>query len=222
MVAFILPTHANVKAVSSVSDTKHWLSTCLDSITLSSPLRKPFDQDFSVGCWKKVGKMMCEVMPTISEGDSTSSQRGSQNGSDGESNFEQLMVNMLDERDKLLESLRETRDALVQSQAKLQEALHERDALQRQISSSLPQVKRCTWEGVGLWLRNVVTQQSQHHRISSPPPGELSLDEPDHFFWIDLQNRKVRNCWSAPWDLQNCSWRSSFHQFELKFWQNLR
>ncbi|XP_060766142.1 liprin-alpha-4 [Neoarius graeffei] len=83
--------------------------------------------------------MMCEVMPTISEGDSTSSQRGSQNGSDGESNFEQLMVNMLDERDKLLESLRETRDALVQSQAKLQEALHERDALQRQISSSLPQ-----------------------------------------------------------------------------------
>ncbi|XP_058230055.1 liprin-alpha-4 isoform X1 [Hemibagrus wyckioides] len=83
--------------------------------------------------------MMCEVMPTINEGDSTSSQRGSQNGSDGESNFEQLMVNMLDERDKLLESLRETRDALVQSQAKLQEALHERDALQRQISSALPQ-----------------------------------------------------------------------------------
>ncbi|XP_062842575.1 liprin-alpha-4 isoform X3 [Trichomycterus rosablanca] len=83
--------------------------------------------------------MMCEVMPTINEGDSSSSQRGSQNGSDGESNFEQLMVNMLDERDKLLESLRETRDALVQSQAKLQEALHERDALQRQISSSLPQ-----------------------------------------------------------------------------------
>ncbi|XP_046731215.1 liprin-alpha-4 isoform X1 [Silurus meridionalis] len=83
--------------------------------------------------------MMCEVMPTINEGDSTSSQRGSQNGSDGESNFEQLMVNMLDERDKLLESLRETRDALVQSQTKLQEALHERDALQRQISSALPQ-----------------------------------------------------------------------------------
>lgn len=93
--------------------------------------------------------MMCEVMPTINEGDSTSSQRGSQNGSDGESNFEQLMVNMLDERDKLLESLRETRDALVQSQAKLQEALHERDALQRQISSTLPQVRQCTCAGSG-------------------------------------------------------------------------
>ncbi|XP_037388438.1 liprin-alpha-4 isoform X4 [Pygocentrus nattereri] len=83
--------------------------------------------------------MMCEVMPTINEGDSVSSQRGSQNGSDPESNFEQLMVNMLDERDKLLESLRETQEALLQSQAKLQDALHERDALQRQINSALPQ-----------------------------------------------------------------------------------
>ncbi|KAL7843495.1 hypothetical protein AOLI_G00250070 [Acnodon oligacanthus] len=85
--------------------------------------------------------MMCEVMPTINEGDSVSSQRGSQNGSDPESNFEQLMVNMLDERDKLLESLRETQEALLQSQAKLQDALHERDALQRQINSALPQRK---------------------------------------------------------------------------------
>ncbi|XP_035376316.1 liprin-alpha-4 isoform X3 [Electrophorus electricus] len=83
--------------------------------------------------------MMCEVMPTINEGDSMSSQRGSQNGSDQESNFEQLMVNMLDERDKLLESLRETQEALIQSQTKLQDALHERDTLQRQISSALPQ-----------------------------------------------------------------------------------
>ncbi|KAL4622423.1 liprin-alpha-4 [Arapaima gigas] len=83
--------------------------------------------------------MMCEVMPTINEGDSMSSQRGSQNGSDPDSNFEQLMVNMLDERDKLLESLRETQETLVQSQAKLQDALHERDLLQRQINSALPQ-----------------------------------------------------------------------------------
>uniref|UniRef100_A0A8C9SRL2 PTPRF interacting protein alpha 4 n=1 Tax=Scleropages formosus TaxID=113540 RepID=A0A8C9SRL2_SCLFO len=83
--------------------------------------------------------MMCEVMPTINEGDSMGSQRGAQNGSDPDSNFEQLMVNMLDERDKLLESLRETQETLVQSQAKLQDALHERDLLQRQINSALPQ-----------------------------------------------------------------------------------
>uniref|UniRef100_A0A8C1PWB3 PTPRF interacting protein alpha 4 n=1 Tax=Cyprinus carpio TaxID=7962 RepID=A0A8C1PWB3_CYPCA len=82
---------------------------------------------------------MCEVMPTINEGDSVSSQRGSQNGTDAESNFEQLMVNMLDERDKLLESLRETQETLIQSQTKFQDVLHERDVLQRQLNSALPQ-----------------------------------------------------------------------------------
>ncbi|XP_042161073.1 liprin-alpha-4-like [Oncorhynchus tshawytscha] len=85
--------------------------------------------------------MMCEVMPTITEGDSGGPPRGggTQNGSDPEANFEQLMVNMLDERDKLLESLRETQETLIQSQSKLQGALHERDVLQRQINTALPQ-----------------------------------------------------------------------------------
>uniref|UniRef100_A0A8C6TF83 Uncharacterized protein n=1 Tax=Neogobius melanostomus TaxID=47308 RepID=A0A8C6TF83_9GOBI len=89
--------------------------------------------------------MMCEVMPTISEGDSGGpprSQAGVPNGSEQEANFEQLMVNMLDERDKLLESLRETQETLIQSQSKLQGALHERDVLQRQINAALPQVRR--------------------------------------------------------------------------------
>ncbi|XP_036007246.1 liprin-alpha-4 isoform X3 [Fundulus heteroclitus] len=86
--------------------------------------------------------MMCEVMPTISEGDTAGPPRGTgsvPNGSDQEANFEQLMVNMLDERDKLLESLRETQETLIQSQTKLQGALHERDMLQRQINAALPQ-----------------------------------------------------------------------------------
>uniref|UniRef100_A0A8D3DZQ1 PTPRF interacting protein alpha 4 n=1 Tax=Scophthalmus maximus TaxID=52904 RepID=A0A8D3DZQ1_SCOMX len=86
--------------------------------------------------------MMCEVMPTISEGDSAGPPRGTgsvPNGSDQEANFEQLMVNMLDERDKLLESLRETQETLIASQTKLQGALHERDVLQRQINAALPQ-----------------------------------------------------------------------------------
>lgn len=89
---------------------------------------------------------MCEVMPTISEGDSAGPPRGTggvPNGSDQEANFEQLMVNMLDERDKLLESLRETQETLIQSQTKLQGALHERDVLQRQINAALPQVRSC-------------------------------------------------------------------------------
>ncbi|KAM7422274.1 hypothetical protein PAMA_010376 [Pampus argenteus] len=86
--------------------------------------------------------MMCEVMPTINEGDAAGPPRGTgsvPNGSDQEANFEQLMVNMLDERDKLLESLRETQETLIHSQTKLQGALHERDVLQRQINAALPQ-----------------------------------------------------------------------------------
>ncbi|XP_072853198.2 liprin-alpha-4 isoform X12 [Pogona vitticeps] len=79
--------------------------------------------------------MMCEVMPTINESDPL----GSQPGSDSDANFEQLMVNMLDERDKLLETLRETRETLSVTQGRLQETLHERDQLQRQLNSALPQ-----------------------------------------------------------------------------------
>ncbi|KAF3859309.1 hypothetical protein F7725_021708 [Dissostichus mawsoni] len=57
-------------------------------------------------------KMMCEVMPTISE-DTALNQRGSQSSSsDPDSHFEQLMVNMLDERDRLLDTLRETQESL--------------------------------------------------------------------------------------------------------------
>ncbi|XP_072322850.1 liprin-alpha-1-like isoform X7 [Scyliorhinus torazame] len=81
--------------------------------------------------------MMCEVMPTISE--DTLSPRGSQYGAETEANFEQLMVNMLDERDKLLESLRESQDSLALCQAKMQEAFHDRDSLQRQLNTALPQ-----------------------------------------------------------------------------------
>lgn len=92
------------------------------------------------------------MMPTISEGDSAGPPRGAggvPNGSEQEANFEQLMVNMLDERDKLLESLRETQETLIQSQTKLQGALHERDVLQRQINAALPQVRSVRPRGVG-------------------------------------------------------------------------
>ncbi|XP_035208520.1 liprin-alpha-2-like isoform X2 [Stegodyphus dumicola] len=80
--------------------------------------------------------MMCDVMPTISE-DSVS-QRSGQFSSD-ESNFEQLMVNMLDERDKLMENLRETQEGMQEIQSKLAEVERERDSLQRQLQANLPQ-----------------------------------------------------------------------------------
>ncbi|EPY85839.1 liprin-alpha-4 [Camelus ferus] len=78
---------------------------------------------------------MCEVMPTINEGDPL----GPPHGTDTDANFEQLMVNMLDEREKLLESLRESQETLAATQSRLQDALHERDQLQRHLNSALPQ-----------------------------------------------------------------------------------
>ncbi|XP_030748927.1 liprin-alpha-1 isoform X6 [Sitophilus oryzae] len=80
--------------------------------------------------------MMCDVMPTISE--DSISQRSSQFSGE-EANFEQLMVSMLDERDKLMDSLRESQDRLGDTEMKLAEVEKERDSLQRQIAANLPQ-----------------------------------------------------------------------------------
>ncbi|XP_069162784.1 liprin-alpha-1 isoform X9 [Procambarus clarkii] len=80
--------------------------------------------------------MMCDVMPTIAE--DSISQRGSQFSGD-DANFEQLMVSMLDERDKLLDTIRETQERLSELETKYQELEKERDSLQRQLDANLPQ-----------------------------------------------------------------------------------
>ncbi|XP_016428341.1 liprin-alpha-2 isoform X1 [Sinocyclocheilus rhinocerous] len=49
------------------------------------------------------------------------------------------MVNMLDERDRLLDTLRETQESLALAQQHLQDVIYDRDSLQRQLSSALPQ-----------------------------------------------------------------------------------
>ncbi|XP_076627627.1 PTPRF interacting protein alpha isoform X10 [Colletes latitarsis] len=80
--------------------------------------------------------MMCDVMPTIAE--DSISQRSSQFSSE-EANFEQLMVSMLDERDKLVASLRESQERLQETEARLQEVEKERDSLNRQLNANIPQ-----------------------------------------------------------------------------------
>ena len=82
---------------------------------------------------------MCDVMPTISE-DGIAQRTGQLGAAVGdEANFEQLMVNMLDERDKLMESLREAQDELNEQKHKLTDVEKERDSLQRQLASHMPQ-----------------------------------------------------------------------------------
>lgn len=90
--------------------------------------------------------MMCDVMPTISE-DSISQRSGQFTGD--EANFEQLMVNMLDERDKLMETLRENQDQLSELRGKMNDVEKERDSLQRQLHANLPQVKRVMPVSIG-------------------------------------------------------------------------
>jgi predicted nucleic acid-binding Zn-ribbon protein len=79
--------------------------------------------------------MMCDVMPTISE--DSISQRSSQFGDDA--NFEQLMVSMLDERDKLVDSLKNEQEKTSELEVKVKELEKERDSLNRQLNQNLPQ-----------------------------------------------------------------------------------
>ncbi|NXR73684.1 LIPA1 protein, partial [Pycnonotus jocosus] len=97
--------------------------------------------------------MMCEVMPTISEAEIPAGGNGGHGSgsplqSDADSHFEQLMVSMLEERDRLLETLRETQETLALTQGKLHEVGHERDSLQRQLNTALPQGNLNSYDGL--------------------------------------------------------------------------
>ncbi len=89
-----------------------------------------------------------DVMPTISE-DSLSARSsallaaaGGMVGADGttDTNLEQLMVSMLDERDKLVDSLKHEQERTADLEMRVKELEKERDSLQRQLNQSLPQV----------------------------------------------------------------------------------
>eukprot|EP00063_Salmo_salar_P088807 XP_014063642.1 PREDICTED: liprin-alpha-4-like [Salmo salar] len=103
--------------------------------------------------------MMCEVMPTISE---DTAQRGSQSStSDPDSHFEQLMVNMLDERDRLLDTLRETQESLGLSQQHLEDVIYDRDSLQRQLSSALPQEFAALTKELNVCRENLLEKEEE-------------------------------------------------------------
>ncbi|CAF3329567.1 unnamed protein product [Rotaria socialis] len=89
--------------------------------------------------------MICDVMPPIPEDSSGSNSinhedMGSDNGEEAHTNIEQLMVSMLEERDKLQEKLHETEETLNSSQQKFIDIEKERDILLRQLSLNTPQV----------------------------------------------------------------------------------
>ncbi|VIO86518.1 Uncharacterized protein BM_BM4606 [Brugia malayi] len=84
------------------------------------------------------GTMMCDVMPTISE-DSDDAPQGSGtescdlSGVAGEQNrIEQLMVNMLDERDKLLEQLQDAQRRIEDLQQHVKDTERDKESLRRQ------------------------------------------------------------------------------------------
>ncbi|CAF4399512.1 unnamed protein product [Rotaria socialis] len=89
--------------------------------------------------------MICDVMPPIPEDSSGSNSinhedMGSDNGEEAHTNIEQLMVSMLEERDKLQEKLHETEETLNSSQQKFIDIEKERDILLRQLSLNTPQM----------------------------------------------------------------------------------
>ncbi|VBB27317.1 unnamed protein product [Acanthocheilonema viteae] len=84
------------------------------------------------------GTMMCDVMPTISEDgvdppQGSGAESGDLSGSTGDQNrIEQLMVNMLDERDKLLEQLQDAQRRIDDLQQHVKDTERDKESLRRQ------------------------------------------------------------------------------------------
>ncbi len=93
---------------------------------------------------------MCEVLPSIDETASPSP--------DGEnSKLEQLMISMLEERDRLMDKLRETQDSYNEAMKKLSQVEADNDVLMRQLQAVMPEVRALVIrgsEGAGFYFQN--------------------------------------------------------------------
>lgn len=84
---------------------------------------------------------MCDVLPTLVENIPGEEDSDVEAGGRGDvSGFEQLMMNMLEERDKLMENLREAQDNLAAASRKLKEAEAERNVLLSHLQKAMPEV----------------------------------------------------------------------------------
>ncbi|KAH8876149.1 Liprin-alpha-4 [Schistosoma japonicum] len=82
--------------------------------------------------------MICDVMPTINEDVGSQGDRDSLVSADG-TNVEDMLLSMLDERDRLMEGLRESQEQVNETRNRLNEVERERDKLHAQLSSKMPQ-----------------------------------------------------------------------------------
>ena len=83
---------------------------------------------------------MCEVLPTIDEMSPSP---------DGDSSkLEQLMISMLEERDKLMEKLRESQETYNEATRRLNEVQADNSVLLRQLQALMPEVRGCECEEV--------------------------------------------------------------------------
>ncbi|KHJ95869.1 hypothetical protein OESDEN_04184, partial [Oesophagostomum dentatum] len=76
------------------------------------------------------GAMMCDVMPTISEDGVDNVTTNDDHSHDA--NIEQLMVNMLEDRDKLQEQLEQYKRQVEESNQRVRDLEKEKESLRRQ------------------------------------------------------------------------------------------
>nr|CDS15415.1 liprin alpha 2 [Echinococcus granulosus] len=82
---------------------------------------------------------MCDIMPTIAEdGNSSQGDHDSQVGAEGNT-VEDMLLSILDERDRLMENFQEAQEQLNYSQNRLSELEREKDCLSRQLREKVPE-----------------------------------------------------------------------------------